>query len=155
MCSSETFSGPLSENNGRVLSIAVGTNRNKAKSPVKEIRLHQDTGIEGDCRSSCIRQISLLMFEMIRSFVKTHGLNPLPGDFSENIVTLGIDLRNLRITDRLIIASTHLEVTQIGETTNPLSYSYHGFRMLPTAGIFCRILKGGIIRLGDPIRTIK
>ncbi len=113
-------------------------------------------GIKGDGHSgNWNRQISLLSYESIKN-IKNKGINAKPGDFAENITTLGINLKKLRIGDILTLGSedkVKLEVTQIGKKCpSPCSIYYlMGSCIMPDEGVFCRVIKPGKIKVGDEI----
>jgi MOSC domain-containing protein YiiM len=94
------------------------------------------------------------MGESVRRFEREHGLEVNPGDFAENILTEGVDLGRVRPGMRLQVGEGVLEVIQIGKEVKPHHYSFHGFRLLPTEGVFCRVVKGGRVRVGDPVMVL-
>ena len=60
------------------------------------------------------RQISLLAQESVDEMRRT-GLTLRAGDFAENILTEGIDLKHLPVGTVLRVGKTRLQVTQIGK----------------------------------------
>jgi MOSC domain-containing protein YiiM len=84
------------------------------------------------------------------------GLKVGPGDFAENLTTEGIDLVSLPIGTIISIGKKiTLEITQIGkECHNPCAiYRQAGVCVMPTEGIFARVIRGGVARIGDPIEV--
>jgi len=84
------------------------------------------------------------------------GLAVGPGDFAENLTTEGIDLVSLSIGTRMSIGEeVILEVSQIGkECHTPCAiYRQAGVCVMPTEGIFARVIGGGVTRVGDPIKV--
>jgi MOSC domain-containing protein YiiM len=84
------------------------------------------------------------------------GLNVGPGDFAENITTSGIDLVSLPTGTRISIGeAVLLEVTQIGKNCNaPCAiYRQAGMCVMPTEGIFARVIRGGVAKVEDPIKV--
>ena len=79
-----------------------------------------------------------------------------PGDFAENILIDCLDLTGLLPGSRLKLGrDTILEVTQIGKEDHPSVVTRtFGVSLLPYEGLFCRIIKGGKIRKGDPVEII-
>jgi len=75
-----------------------------------------------------------------------------PGEFAENITTLGIDLTHVNLRDRFKIGGAELEVTQIGKKCHGdgcAIFKEVGKCVMPKEGVFCRVITGGIARAGD------
>lgn len=134
---------------GKIVSICISTGVGTAKKRVDSAELKADFGIVGDGHAGSIRPVSVAMRESAEAFARQHGLQPKPGDFAENIMIEGLDLSQVKVGGRLRLGSTVLEVVQIGKETRPDHYSFHGFRLLPTHGYFCRVVTGGVIKDGD------
>ena len=82
------------------------------------------------------------------------GLDVSPGDFAENITTEGVDLMHLPVGTRISVGnSVELEVTQIGKVCHERCAIYYqaGDCVMPKEGVFAQVVKGGVIRKGDPI----
>lgn len=85
------------------------------------------------------------------------GLQVGPGDFAENITTLGLDLVHLPVGTQLRIGRHCLvEVTQIGKECHSRCAIYYqaGDCVMPKEGIFVRVLEGGSIQPGDQIDVL-
>ena len=80
-----------------------------------------------------------------------------PGDFGENILTRGIAISELGVGCRIAISEVVLEVTQVGKTCHSRCaiYDKAGICVMPTEGVFCRVIESGVIRPGDPLRVLK
>lgn len=139
---------------GIIASINVSPERGTKKKPVDEAELLPGEGfaIDGH-RGFGHRQVSLLAEESADK-IRAEGLAVGPGDFAENLTTRGIDLLAFPVGSRLRIGeSILLEVTQIGKEC------HHGCEIaqttgrcvMPTEGIFCKVLEGGTVRVDDPI----
>jgi MOSC domain-containing protein YiiM len=78
------------------------------------------------------------------------------GDFGENIVVTGIDLRNLPVGTRLRLSDTLLEVTQIGKVCHEHCQIYQrvGDCIMPREGIFAKVIEAGTVEKGDSIDVI-
>jgi len=140
---------------GKVLAVCISEKTGTAKRPVAQCRILAGRGIEGDGHIDTIRPISLLMNEDIEAFNAAHEFKAAPGDFAENVVTAGLDLRKAAVGDQIKIGDAMLEVCQIGKEVLPQHYSFHGNRLLPTLGVFCRVLTGGSAQSGDQIELHK
>jgi MOSC domain-containing protein YiiM len=54
------------------------------------------------------------------------------------------------------VGEAKLEVIQIGkDPSQPHTYNYQGYSILPKEGIFCKVIESGEVRVGDSIRMIK
>jgi len=140
---------------GKVVSLNVSDRKGVRKKPVNEVFLKAEYGIEGDAHASSEwhRQVSLLAVESIQK-MREKGLDVKPGDFAENITTEGIDLPGLPVGTRMTIGEgIEVEVSQIGKECHTRCAIYYqaGDCVMPKEGIFVRVVKGGIVRLGDPI----
>ena len=141
---------------GRVVSINISAKKGVRKKPVPEARVLAEFGIEGDAHASgkWHRQVSLLAVESIRK-MQAMGLAVGPGDFAENITTEGIDLPGLPVGTRVILGeAVEAEVSQIGKECHSRCAIYEaaGDCVMPREGIFVRVIKGGLLKTGDPIR---
>lgn len=125
------------------ISIATGT----PKQPVPEIHVVENWGIEGDGHAgSPHRQVSFLAGEAVDR-MKVKGLQIGPGAFGENVVTRGIDWSRSEVGGRITVDSAVFEITQIGkECHSPCAiYRAVGHCIMPTEGVFARVVTGGII----------
>ena len=116
-----------------------------------------DGGLTGDAHADCAthRQVSLLAIESIDK-MRALGLKVGPGSFAENLTTEGIELVTLPIGTKLSIGNdVVLEVTQIGkECHTPCAiYRQAGTCVMPTEGIFGKVIRSGIVKTGDTIST--
>ena len=115
-------------------------------------------GLLGDAHADnqTHKQLSLLSIESIRNMMDL-GLDLKPGDFAENITTEGIEFTDLTIGTRISLGnSSVVEVTQIGkECHSPCEIGRQaGHCIMPTEGIFCKVLEGGKISVGDKLTVI-
>lgn len=140
---------------GLIVAVSCSERVGTAKTPVHEAHAVAGLGIENDGHAGTARQVSLLQVEHVEAFNAVHGLRAGPGDFAENILTRGFDLSRLTPGERLRIGDTAvLEVVQIGKEILPHHYSFHGFRLLPTLGVFCRVIEGGLVAAGASISNL-
>ena len=142
--------------NAKVLYTCISEKKGTRKRPVPCITVAENHGILGDAHAgNWHRQISLLANESVDK-MRAMGVELNAGDFAENIVTEGIGLKDLPIGTHLFIGETELEVTQIGkECHNDCEIKrLTGRCVMPTEGIFAKVIKGGVISPGDAI-TIK
>ncbi len=153
-----------SESAGRVVAVCISERKGTQKKDVGEAHLIEDYGIEvagptpiKDAHAGPgHRQVSLLALESANT-MRARGLDIDSGDFGENIVTEGLNLKELSIGTRLRIGKESLlEITQIGKECHDRCAIYYqaGNCIMPREGIFARVLKGGTIRVGDVIEII-
>ena len=140
---------------GKVVSLNISDKKGVRKRPVPEVMLKTAYGIEGDAHASSAwhRQVSLLALESIEK-MRRMGLKVNPGDFAENITTEGIDLLSFPIGTHLTIGEgIEVEVSQIGKECHTRCAIFYqaGDCVMPKEGIFVKVLKGGMIKVGDII----
>jgi len=142
---------------GRVRAISVSENKGEKKHNIPEVKVIESVGIEGDAHAEGgDRQVSLLMEESIDR-MKKEGLSVTYGDFAENIVTSGADLRNIRLGDTIRIGSDCvLRVTKIGKEchTPCIIGRTIGYCIMPDEGVFCEVTSSGLIRVGDKVAIL-
>jgi len=140
--------------NAKVIAVSISKEKGVRKENKPEGVLIKNYGLEGDAHAGdWHRQVSLLALESIEK-IRSKGLDVGPGDFAENITTIGIDLVHLPIGTKLRIGeSVLMEVTQIGKECHSRCaiYEQAGDCVMPREGIFTKVLNGGIIKSGDPI----
>ncbi|WP_238900184.1 MOSC domain-containing protein [Clostridium sp. YIM B02500] len=141
----------------KVLSINISEKKGVIKTPIKEGIFIEEHGLKDDAHAGkWHRQVSLLSQESIDKMIKM-GVDGLEaGKFAENITTEGIVLYELPVGTRLKIGETIQEVTQIGKECHKgcAIKNQVGTCIMPTEGIFTRIIQGGVIRSGDSIEIL-
>lgn len=139
---------------GTVVAVCVSAVRGVQKEPVAAIELVVDHGVREDAHAGdWHRQVSLLTDEAADR-MRAKGVAIDAGDFGENILTRGIDLLAVPVGGRLRLGGgAWLEVTQIGKVCHDRCaiYEQAGECIMPTQGIFCRVLRGGTVKPGDVI----
>jgi MOSC domain-containing protein YiiM len=142
---------------GSIVAVCTSQRRTDPKRDVGEGYLREGHGLVGDAHAGLSeREVSLLALESIERINEEQGIGASPGDFAENLTTQGVDLPSLPIGTRLRAGEAVLEVIQIGKPLHLAhTYSFQGLSLLPTEGIFCRVIKGGRVRRGDGIVGIE
>lgn len=139
---------------GKIISINISTRKGEKKTSVQSAVLKENFGIVGDAHAGdWHRQVSLLAIESVDK-MRGKGMELHPGDFAENLTIEGIDLKGLKIGQRLRIGSEIiLEITQIGkECHNDCAIKQQvGDCVMPREGVFTKVIKGGEIKTGDKI----
>ncbi len=140
---------------GFVKAVCLSDKKGCRKKQAESGTLVENAGFAGDAHAdgSTHRQVSLLAIESIDKMRKM-GLDVNPGDFAENLTTEGIDLLSLAIGERIGIGSSAvIEVTQHGKECHaPCAiYRQAGTCIMPSEGIFARVVRGGSVKNGDVI----
>ncbi len=140
----------------KIEAICISETKGVVKKTVQMAELKIAHGIIGDAHAGdWHRQVSLLATD---SIAKIKHLMPEleDGAFAENIVTSGIDLKNLPVGTKLNLGETILEVTQIGKRCHQgcAIREITGDCVMPKEGVFGRVLKGGVIHPGDTISVV-
>lgn len=144
---------PAPTRRGRVVSVNMAPTNGQRKKPHDEVMLVREHGIEGDGHAGpWHRQVSLLAQESIDT-MRAKGLDVGPGDFAENVTTMGVEVFSLPVGTRLLLGPALVEVTQIGKVCHDhcAIYEQAGDCVMPREGIFVRVLEGGPLRAGDEI----
>ncbi len=148
---------------GTVYSIQFSQVKGRPWVPVNRAQVVKDFGLESDRRAGDgIKQVSLHSIEGIRrqeQCVRVEesrdGLKP--GDFSENMTTVDMDLTGLKLGDQLKVGSdVVLEISKVGKEC----YEFCSFKdgkdccVIPREAVFTKVLNGGVIRVGDNIEVV-
>ena len=138
---------------GKIEALCISKARGTQKTTVKKVELKTDWGIITDAHAGhWHRQISLLALEKIEDF-RRKGAKVAYGAFGENIVVSGFDLRALPVGTLLKSGQVLLEVSQIGKECHSHCAIYHavGDCIMPREGIFAKVLRGGVLKVGDEL----
>lgn len=136
---------------GRIAAICISEEKGTPKSSVPAATLVEGWGIRGDAHGgNWHRQVSLLCLEKIEDF-RSRGAQVDFGAFGENLVVEGYDFRELPVGSRFQCGEVLLEMTQIGKECHNHCRIYHsvGECIMPTQGVFAKVLHGGELRVGD------
>jgi len=138
---------------GNIRSINISVKKGVKKTPVESAVIDLE-GIKADAHAGAWhRQISLLADESADRMRKV-AADIAPGDFAENITTRGIDFKGVRIGQKIMINDkVSLEITQIGKECHDFCEIKKkvGYCVMPTEGIFARVITGGGVKIGDEV----
>jgi MOSC domain-containing protein YiiM len=137
-----------------VVAVCASQNRSDPKVDVGAGELRAGYGLVGDAHAGYSeREISVLGVESIEEVNREHPIGAVPGSFAENLTVAGVDLLTLELGDHLQVGPSLLEVVQIGKPLDAAhTYNYKGVSILPRKGVFCRVVRGGLVSRGDPVR---
>ena len=142
---------------GKVVSINISTKKGMIKDPVQQANFIVNHGIETDAHAGeWHRQVSLLAIESVDK-IRGRGIDLKNGIFAENITTSGIDVCSLPVGTKLQIGESVQEVTQIGKECHNGGCAIKatvGDCVMPREGIFTKVIKNGIVKVGDEIKII-
>jgi len=141
---------------GKVLAVCISNKKGTSKNRIGEGILRENYGLEGDAHAGKgLRQVSLLADETLKE-IKKKGIKIGCGGFGENLTTTEIEIPSLLVSTRLKVGkSALLEITQIGKTCQKPCEIYRrlGNCILPSQGVFARVLSGGKVKEGDRITS--
>ncbi|GFM32790.1 MOSC domain-containing protein [Desulfovibrio subterraneus] len=142
--------------NGTIVAVCTSTRTGEKKVPVQSVTLEKDFGIVGDVHGGTGRQVSLLAVESVDPMrEKMPSLSD--GDFAENLLVRGIPLARLLVGTKLRAGDgVEMEITQIGKKCHSKCNIHKtvGYCIMPTEGVFVRILSGGTLKPGDSIAVV-
>jgi len=140
------------EKNVKILSINISEKKGESKKNINEVFLKKG-GIENDAHfNTKNREISFLDIESIKRFENLTNRKIYFGEFAENITTEGLNYKSIQPLDILYNDMVEILITQIGKTCHGNTcniFKLVGKCIVPEEGLFGRILKEGIIKVGD------
>ena len=137
------------------MAVCVSTEKGTAKRSIEKAELIENHGLAGDAHAGdWHRQVSLLSHQKIEAF-RAQGASVKDGDFGENLVVDGIDLRSLPVGAILECGGAVLEITQIGKEcrSHCAIFNTMGDCIMPREGVFAKVIQGGFIAAGDEINA--
>lgn len=142
---------------GRVVALSVSRKKGVPKENVPEVKIVEGYGVEGDAHGGdWHRQVSFLDTATLEYMRELVGREIRPGELAEN-VTVDLDLSEVKVGDRIAAGECLFEVTQIGKKchTGCAIFQRVGRCEMRNRGIFTKVLRGGTLRVGDPVKVIK
>ena len=136
---------------GIVKAFCISEKKRTQQQNVKTVQVLEDFGFEKDAHAGkWHRQVSLLSYEKIEEF-RRKGAEVEFGAFGENLVVSGYDFKTLPIGTKFQCNDVVLELTQIGKECHHGCQIFQtmGDCIMPTEGVFCKVLHGGTITEGD------
>jgi MOSC domain-containing protein YiiM len=116
---------------------------------LSEARVVENAGFAGCShrRPRGRRQVLLMDIETLRA------MDLSPGMVRENITTEGLEVNALRVGQRLRVGEVQLEVSMVCAPCEEIEKLRAGLQqqMVGRRGMFCHVLRGGLVKPGDPI----
>lgn len=140
---------------GILRAVCLSERKGTGKTPAEKVVLRRNHGIENDAHAGpWHRQVSLLAAESVEAFNR-RGAGVKDGDFGENLLTEGIDLKSLPAGTLLTSGTVVLRITQIGKECHRgcAIREKTGDCIMPREGVFAEVLEGGELRPGDPLEV--
>ena len=145
--------------NGEVLGIA---RRSKSREPMEtpnEVMVTIEAGVDGDCHGSePDRQVTVISADSWRDACRDLGMTVPWTMRRANLLLGGIDLRETSGA-MISIGDVQLEVVEENPPCRVMDIQQIGLRkaLKPDwrAGVTCRVLSGGKLRVGDSVRLRK
>jgi len=143
---------------GKIIAISISQRKGQRKENIALAHFIENFGLEGDVHAgNWHRQVSLLAIETFSELRHKHK-ELKPGDFAENITTQGLDLNRLKVGDILSLGGGKvlLEITQFGKECHYgcAIRQQVGDCVMPSHGVFAKVLKGGVIAAGESIEVL-
>ena len=141
----------------KIIAVCRSKEKGTKKEEIAEGILKEGLGLVGDAHadSSTHRQVSLLAIESINK-MREAGFEVEPGNFAENLTTVGLDVSSLPVGTVLSVGEdVLLEITQIGKDCHSgcAIFRQIGKCIMPKEGVFARALRGGTVRAEDEIKV--
>lgn len=148
------MSTEIQNTTGTVVSVNLSPRKTMRKQRFEHGTLELDRGFIDDAHAGdWHRQVSLLAQESIDEMV-AKGLDVGPGDFAENITTLGVDVMTLPVGSIVTVGEdVVLEISQVGKVCHNKCAIYYqaGDCVMPREGVFAVVRKAGDVRVGDAV----
>lgn len=163
-------------NNGSVVAVCKKAEPGLPKDVVDVIQLLENFGVEGDYHAGKLvrhrflakkypnklnlRQV-LIIDKTIHAEIEAQGIQIRAGMMGENILVDGISIMALPVGTQVGIGEAILELTEVRNPCYQLNEMHPHLlkavakkvdgKVLRNAGMMARILKGGMVQIGDPV----
>ncbi len=135
----------------------VGAPLSFARVPLETANLIAGHGIEGDRKGGHPRrQLNILSYETVQELA-AEGFQVAPGALGEQIVIRGVDVAALASGERLQLGDAVVEVVSLREPCERFEAAQNKplEQAIGRVGVMARVVTGGAIRVGDPVRTLQ
>ena len=151
---------------GRLEHICIAAQASAPMQLLPQALLIEGVGIEGDRYATAKgfysykphvdRQVTLIEIETIEGVTRDHGIALAPDETRRNLTTRGVPLNHLvgrefRVGDVVLYGGRlNVPCKYLDKLLERPLYNH----LLNRSGLNCRILKGGVIRVGDAIAPL-
>jgi len=138
---------------GKVMAVCISEKRGTQKTNILRGELIENFGLKNDAHAGdWHRQISLLCYEKVEEF-RAKGAKVSDGAFGENLLVQGIDFKTLPVGTVICCNDVILEITQIGKICHGHCEIYYqvGDCIMPREGVFAKVVRAGVISVGDDL----
>ncbi len=145
------------EKQGKVVGVCMSQRRTDPKKNIGKSFLQKGLGLVGDSHAGTEKEVSLLAVESIHKLCQETGISAGPGCFAENITTEGIDLTSLPIGSQLQVGEAKLygDSNRERSISSPILTIIRDILFYPKEGVFCKVIEGGEVKIGNTIRLIQ
>jgi len=142
---------------GKVEAICLSERKHVPKQEAEWADILEGYGLAGDAHAGTHRQVSLLA---LQDLDRMRELMPelKAGDFAENLLVSGVSVQDLQPGSLLQVGrDALLEVTVIGKKCHRECDIFRqiGKCIMPTRGVFAKVLRGGRVFRGDPASIVR
>ena len=147
---------------GKITAVCISKEKGTPKENIEKCEIIENFGLKDDAHAGSIRQVSLLSAERVKEAEKKlkessgeSAIKLTPGIFGENILAEGIDFKSYPLGTVFEIGECRLALTQIGKKCHSgcTVQNLTGKCIMPTEGVFVKVLKGGTVKVGDDIKV--
>ena len=141
---------------GIIRAVCISEKKGTPKKDVGSVNIIEDFGLENDAHAGSQRQVSLLSWDKVEDFKKS-GADVKAGDFGENLLIEGFDFKTFPVGTKFKCSDVILEIIQIGKKCHSACTVTQrtGKCIMPSEGVFARVLHGGKLSVGDEIELIE
>ena len=141
---------------GKIRAVCISEKKGTPKKDVGSVNIIEDFGLENDAHAGSQRQVSLLSWDKVEDFKKS-GADVKAGDFGENLLIEGFDFKTFPVGTKFKCSDVILEIIQIGKKCHSACTVTQrtGKCIMPSEGVFARVLHGGKVSVGDEIELIE
>lgn len=138
---------------GSVLSIHVSKVRGTIKNDVEEVIVIEGWGLEGDAHGGdWNRQVSIFPIEALRKVPMEKWAEVSEDGYTENFTISGLLLEELPVGCLLRIGEAEIKIYYIGKE----KFKENGRPYIVSReGRFGRVIRGGTVRVGDPVEVMR
>lgn len=137
---------------GKVVRINISEERGVIKDSVESVEVIENFGLKGDGHAGdWDMQVSVFPLEGLENVPDDMKEEVEAGGFTENFTIEGLALEELTVGTNLAIGQAEIEIMTIGKD---VFKEHDRHYIVSREGRFGRVIKGGIVKVGDSVSTI-